>query len=80
MGGVMPLVFLSFNFLSPLGERLGEGVPKAVRNPLTQPLPLAGERRKNFQVGERRKIVLQEERRKNFQAGERSKIVQERRG
>ena len=48
-----------FMLLSPLGERLGEGVPKAVRNPLTQPLPLAGERRKNFQVGERRKIVLE---------------------
>ncbi len=29
-----------FMFLSPLGERLGEGV----RRPLTQPLPLAGER------------------------------------
>jgi hypothetical protein len=43
-------MFLSLNFLSPLGERLGEGVPKAVRYPLTQPLP---------QVGERRKIVLE---------------------
>jgi hypothetical protein len=32
-------------FLSPLGERLGEGDQKAVRNPLTQPLPLAAERR-----------------------------------
>jgi hypothetical protein len=42
-----------------MGERLGEGAPKAVRNPLTQPLPQVGERRKNFQVGERRKIVLE---------------------
>jgi hypothetical protein len=32
-------------FLSPFeGERLGEGA-STVRNPLTQPLPLAGERR-----------------------------------
>jgi len=28
------------------GERLGEGASKIVRNPLTRPLPLAGERRK----------------------------------
>jgi len=33
-------------FLSPLGERLGEGASKAVRDPLAQPLPLTGERRK----------------------------------
>jgi len=33
-------------FLSPTRrERLGEGASKAVRNSLTQPLPLAGERR-----------------------------------
>jgi hypothetical protein len=31
-------------FLSPFEERPGEGVSKAVCNPLTQPLPLAGER------------------------------------
>jgi len=30
-------------FLSPLGERLGEGASKIVRNPLTQPLPQGGE-------------------------------------
>jgi hypothetical protein len=32
-------------FLSPSGERLGEGALAAERGHLTQPLPLAGERR-----------------------------------
>src|SRR5471030_1726383 len=31
---------------SAFGERRGEGALKTVRNPLSQPLPLAGERRK----------------------------------
>lgn len=32
-------------FLSPVkGERLGEGACNAMRNPLTLPLPLTGER------------------------------------
>jgi hypothetical protein len=40
-----PLVF-SFMFLSPLGERLGEGGQRKsylLHHPLTQPLPQGGE-------------------------------------
>jgi hypothetical protein len=40
------LTLLSFMFLSPLGERLGEGVQREhslLQHPLTQPLPQGGE-------------------------------------
>jgi hypothetical protein len=40
-------------FLSPLGERLGEGDfgARAVRRPLSPPLPLAGARSMKFMKG-----------------------------
>ena len=40
------LILFGFMFLSPLGERLGEGVQREsclLHHPLTQPLPQGGE-------------------------------------
>ncbi len=40
------LILFGFMFLSPLGERLGEGVQcesRLLHHPLTQPLPQGGE-------------------------------------
>ena len=40
-------------FLSPLGERLGEGVPEdyLLHHPLTQPLPQGGEEHERMRHG-----------------------------
>ena len=46
------LTLLSFMFLSPLRERLGEGVQREscpLHHPLTQPLPQGGEEHEEVQ-------------------------------
>jgi acyl dehydratase len=45
-------------FLSPLGERLGEGVPHDLRfNPLTQPLPQGGEEYEETRMQLDKKVI-----------------------
>jgi hypothetical protein len=47
-------------FLSPLGERLGEGVIEdyLLHHPLTQPLPQGGEEHEEGEANETRKVML----------------------